>query len=123
MFIKILISSLFHLINTVRRGLCCKAKRTPVQLIILAIYRSPLLTLTLLIFFKNLDSILNTWYSNKTEFVLCGDININYLENCNKRQQLDALLQNYNPTGTVSFPMRRSKASTTHLLPLLTTYS
>jgi len=45
--------------------------------------------------------------------VTCGDININYLENCNKRQQLDALLQTYNLIGTVSFPMHKSKASST----------
>ena len=64
-------------------------------------------------FSKNLDSILNTRYSNKTEFVICGDININYLDNCNKRQQLDTLLQTYNLIGTVSFPTHRSKASTT----------
>jgi hypothetical protein len=51
----------------------------PIKLIILAIYRSPLGNFTN--FLKDLDSILNTWYSNKTEFVICGDININYLEN------------------------------------------
>jgi len=45
--------------------------------------------------------------------VICCDININYLENCNKRQQLDALLQTYNVIGTVSFPTCKSKASTT----------
>jgi hypothetical protein len=45
-----------------------------IKLIILAIYRSPLGNFTN--FLKNLDSILNTWYSNKTEFVICGDINI-----------------------------------------------
>jgi len=44
--------------------------------------------------------------------VICGDININYLENCNKRQQLDSLLQTYNLIGTVSFPTHKSKAST-----------
>jgi len=41
--------------------------------------------------------------------VICGDLNINYLENCNKRQQLDALLQTYNLIGTVF----ESKASST----------
>jgi len=57
---------------------------------------------------------LNTWYSTKIEFVTCGDININYLENCSKKsQQLDALLQTCNLIGTVSFPMHKSKASTT----------
>jgi len=45
--------------------------------------------------------------------VICGDININYLENCKKKQQLDALLQTYNPIGTVSFPTCKSKASIT----------
>ena len=45
---------------------------------------------------------------------MCGDININYLENCNKRQQLDALLQtSYYLIGTVTFYTRKSKAFTT----------
>ena len=72
-----------------------KLNITSIKLIILAIYRSPLYNFTN--FLKNLESVLN---SNRTEFVICGDININYLENCKKRQ-LDALLQTYNLTGTV----------------------
>jgi len=80
-------------------------------LIILAIYRSPSGKFTN--FLKNLESVLNSWFSNKTELVICGDININYLENCRKRQQLDALLQTYNLIGTVSFPTRKTNASTT----------
>jgi len=52
-------------------------------------------------------------YNNKTEFVICGDININYLDNCKKRQQLDALLKTYNLIGTVSFLTRKANASTT----------
>ena len=88
-----------------------RLKITPIQLIILAIYRS--LSGNFTNFLRNLDSILNTWHSNIVELVICGDINIKYLENCNKRQQLDALLQTYNLIGTVSFPTRKSKASTT----------
>jgi ribosomal protein L22 len=38
---------------------------------------------------------------------------MNYLENCNKRQQLDGLLQTHNLIETVSFPTHKSKASTT----------
>jgi len=76
-----------------------RLKITPIQLIILAIHGSPSGNFTN--FLKNLDSILNTWYSNKIEFVICGDININYLENCKKRQQLDSLLQTHDLTGTV----------------------
>ena len=60
-----------------------KLKITPIKLIILAIYRSPLGNF--MNFLKNLDSVLNKWYSNKTEFVICGDININYLENIKKK--------------------------------------
>ena len=59
-----------------------KLNLTPIKLIILAIYRSPLGNFT--VFLKNLDSVLNTWYNNKSEFVISGDININYLENCKK---------------------------------------
>ena len=76
-----------------------RLKITPIQLIILAIYRSPSINFTN--FLKNLYSILNTWYNNKIEFVICGDININYLEKCKKRQQLDALLKTYNLMGIV----------------------
>jgi hypothetical protein len=56
---------------------------TSINLIILAINKSPLGNFTN--FLKNLDSVLNTWYSNKTECVIRGDININYLENCKKK--------------------------------------
>ena len=45
--------------------------------------------------------------------MICGDININCLEDCNKRRQLDAPLQTYNLIGTVSFPTRKSNASIT----------
>jgi len=72
-----------------------KLNITSIKLITSAIYRSPLGNFTN--FLKNLDSVLNTWHSNKTEFMICGDININYLENCKRRQQLDALLQNLQP--------------------------
>jgi len=88
-----------------------RLQKLPTQLIILAIYRSPPGNFTT--FLKNLDSILSTWYSNKIEFVICGDINVNYLENCKKRQQLDALLQTYNIIETVSFPTHKLKASAT----------
>jgi hypothetical protein len=88
-----------------------RLQRPPIQLIILAIYRLPSGNFTT--FLKNLDSILSIWYSNKIEYVICGDININYLENCKKRQQLDALLHTYNIIRTVSFPTRKSKAYTT----------
>jgi hypothetical protein len=84
---------------------------TPIPLFILAVYRSP--SGNLINFLKNLDNVLNTWCNNKTIFVICGNININYLENCKKRQQLDALLQTYNLIGTVSFPTHKTNVSST----------
>jgi hypothetical protein len=57
----------------------CAVNNSPYS--ILAIYRSRSGNFTNCL--KNLDGILNT-YSNKIEFVICGDININYLENCKK---------------------------------------
>jgi len=94
------------------RGLCAiRININQTQLFIISVYRSPSGNFTT--FLRNLDSILNTWYNNKTIFVICGDTNINYLENCKKRQQLDALLQTYNIIGTVSFPTRIAAGSTT----------
>jgi exonuclease III len=58
---------------------------TPIQIFIPAVYRLHSGNFTN--FLKNLDSVLNTRYNNKTIFVICGNININYLENCKKRQQ------------------------------------
>ena len=96
-----------------------KLNITPIQLIIIAIYRSHSGNFTN--FLKNLDSVLNTLYSNKTVFVICGDTNINYLENCKKRQQLDTLLQTYNLIGTVHFPTCKTNASTTAIDNILIT--
>ena len=92
---------------------------TPKQLFILAIYMSHSGNFN--IYLKNLDIVLNTWYSNQTEFVICGDININYLENCKKRQQLDALLQTYNLIGTLSFPTCKTNASITAIANIFIT--
>jgi hypothetical protein len=36
--------------------------------------------------------------------MICGVINVNYLENCTKRQQSDPMLSTYNLIGTVHFP-------------------
>jgi exonuclease III len=81
-----------------------KLSSTSIMMIILAIYRSP--TGNFSNFLQKFDIILNKLYNNKVEFIICGDVNINYLENSDRRQQLDALLNTYNLIGTVSFPTR-----------------
>ena len=49
---------------------------------------------------------MNLLHNYETEVIKCGNININYLENCAKRQQLDPVLATYNSIGTVHFPTR-----------------
>jgi len=45
-------------------------------------------------------------YNNKYNFVICGDISVNYLIDNNRRSQLDAVLHCYNLMGVVEFPTR-----------------
>ena len=48
-------------------------------------------------FLNKLDNTLNILHNNIIEFILCEDTNINNLENCTKKQQLDGLQTTYNP--------------------------
>jgi hypothetical protein len=53
-----------------------------------------------------MDKILKSLYKLKTEFIICGDFNIDYLtDNCRK-SQLNSLLNSYNLFSTVDFPTR-----------------
>ena len=53
-----------------------------------------------------LEIILNSLHKYNSEFIICCDININYLEPNNKNNQLDTLLGTYNLIDTVFFPTR-----------------
>jgi hypothetical protein len=64
-------------------------------------------------FLNKLDNILNSLHNYKTEFIICGDININYLGSNNEKKQLDILLGTYNLIGTVYFPTRIANNSVT----------
>jgi exonuclease III len=71
---------------------------------IISIYRSPLGKLP---YFTNiLYLVLNKLYSISTNIILCGDININYLDKRNDRIQLDSSLATYSLYNTVNFPTR-----------------
>jgi exonuclease III len=54
---------------------------------------------------NRLETILNVLHKPKPEFVICGDINVTYL-NDNKKQNFDSLLLSYNLCRTVNFPTR-----------------
>jgi len=52
-------------------------------------------------------------YSNKYNIVICGDVNVNYLIDTNRRSQLVAILHSYNLMGIVEFPTRFGLTSQT----------
>jgi len=62
-----------------------------------------------------MDNIPNSLHNYKSKFIICGDININYLGTNIKKEQLDNLLATYNLTGTMYFPTRTANNSITLL--------
>ncbi|PNF30772.1 hypothetical protein B7P43_G06180, partial [Cryptotermes secundus] len=71
---------------------------------ILTLYRAPSGNFNH--FLNRLETILNVLHSSKVEFIICGDININYLIDSNRKLNLDSLLSSYNLSSTVNFPTR-----------------
>ena len=51
-------------------------------------------------------SFIVTLYTLTLQIIICGDININYLMERKKKNQLDNLLLSYNLTSIINFPMR-----------------
>ena len=78
---------------------------------ILTIYRSPMGNFTN--FLERLDMILQKLYHERYNIIICGDINVNYLNDDNRKKQLDAVLQSYNLTSIVTFPTRVDISSST----------
>jgi hypothetical protein len=77
----------------------------------LSVYRSP--TGNFLLFLSTLDSILTRLFTNSLNIVICGDFNINYLEDSTNKLKLDTLLASYNLHSTVDFPTRITNSSST----------
>jgi len=78
---------------------------------IIAIYRAPSGNFDL--FLSKLDAVLRNLCTATLKYILCGDINIDYLIDSVRKSQLDALLTTYNLTSTVNFPTRIQKNSAT----------
>jgi exonuclease III len=77
---------------------------------IISIYRSPMGN-----FLHTLDTILNFLNNNTIEIIICGDFNINYLNDNDKTNKLDNLLLSYNFYSTVNFPTRIHNNSVTSI--------
>jgi exonuclease III len=69
---------------------------------IICIYRSP--TGNFSCFLNQLDSIPNKIYKTLTELILCGDLNINCLNDNSSKHLLDSLLASFSLFSTVTFP-------------------
>jgi hypothetical protein len=82
-----------------------------VKIKIFSIYRAPLGNIDY--FINKLDHVLNSFLKDNLEFIICGGVNINYLEPSIKKTKLDDMLNIYNLMGTVYFPTRNVKNSAT----------
>jgi len=71
---------------------------------IICIFRSPTGNFTY--FLNQLESILNKIYKTSTEFILCGNFNVNYLNDNSRKHLLDSLLASFSLFSTVKFPTR-----------------
>jgi hypothetical protein len=86
-------------------------KINEVKIIIFSIYRAPSGNFNY--FINKLDHVLNSFFKYNLEFIICEDVNINYLEPSIKKTKLDDMLNTYNLMGTVYFPARNVKNSAT----------
>jgi hypothetical protein len=57
-------------------------------------------------FLKNLESVLKLIWCNSIDLIVCGDLNINYLNDNYRKQLLDSLTVSYCLYSTVQFPIR-----------------
>jgi exonuclease III len=76
-------------------------------IIVLGIYRS--LSGHFDYFLHKLENIMNVFYNNKTKLIMCGDVNINYPENCSKTQWLDTLTSYFQFIGCCKFSYKNSQ--------------
>ena len=64
-------------------------------------------------FLLKLNTILQSLYTPMLHFIICGDININYLNESKNKNLLDNLLLFYNLTSIINFPTRVQNTSAT----------
>ena len=81
-----------------------KLELTERSLIMICVYRPPSGDFDL--FLQLLEQVLLSLYGPSTEFLICGDFNVDYLQNCNQKQELSVLLGTCNMIHTVNFPTR-----------------
>lgn len=86
-------------------------KTTSLRFHIMVVYRAP--TGNFNLFLNRLDDLIKSIYKTNLNLILCGDINIDYLTENDRKRQLDSMLQTYNLTAIVNFPTRLQGMSST----------
>jgi transposase len=88
---------------------------------IVAIYKAP--SGNFVHFLNRLERILNTICGSGVEFIICGDININYLQDTPKKKQLNSLLLSFNLFSIIDFLTRRQNNAVSLIDNIFTDYS
>ena len=84
---------------------------TSFSLHIMVVYRAPKGDFNY--FLNRLDDSIKSIYKTNLNLILCGEINIDYLLENDRKKQLDSMLQTYNLTAIVHFPTRSQGRSIT----------
>ena len=87
-----------------------KIKFPTKNVIVFCVYRAPSGDMDY--FLCHIEKILNDLYKPKTEFILCRDLNINFLERNTNQTRLQNVLNTFNLLGTVNFPTRITNTTT-----------
>ena len=77
----------------------------------MVVYRVP--TGNFNLFLNRLDDLIKSIYKTNLNLILCGDINIDYPTENDRKRQLSSMLQTYNLNAIVNFPTRLQGMSST----------
>jgi exonuclease III len=80
---------------------------------LLTVYRSPSGNFNN--FINQLENIVHSLYNIKHDLIICGDMNVNYLEESGRVKQLNALLKTFNLVNVVTSPTRTFGHSSTSI--------
>jgi exonuclease III len=78
---------------------------------IITLYRSPTGNFDTFLF--NLERVLQVLCDSTTDIIICGDINVDYRVENERKKQLNNLLHSFNLTSIVTFPTRIHNKSVT----------
>jgi exonuclease III len=94
------------------KEICAIKIHTPsCAIVIVMVYRSPTGDVTY--FLNTLETAIDQLHTNTTNIILCGDFNINYLSDNNKKQKLHSLLTSYILYSIIDFPTRTNNTTNT----------